>query len=194
MFMQTHLKFARVIYQAVQKDYPHILDYTSFLFGNVLPDFDPRLFTIPHTKDRSLGYLSAFTQQYRCIPRASREKQSFSCDMGIIAHFICDYFCQAHSYAEYDNYFRHLYYETQLANEVASIHIEQLAEMCERIQNPARVGSVRQLPDFINFNHQQYKKENRRMATDIIYSLKTAADVIKTTINYDLGRELAKVS
>lgn len=194
MFMQTHLKLARVIYQTVQKDQPDVLDYASFLVGNVLPDFDRRMLPFPHFKDQSFGYLVDFIQQYRGIPADNREMYRFSCDMGMIAHFICDYFCQAHNYSEYENLWHHILYETQMINAVASIPVDKLAEMSSRVREPVRVESVWQLPDFIDFSHQQYKKEERDINTDIVCSLKAAATVITTTINYNLGRELAKES
>jgi hypothetical protein len=159
----------------------------------VLPDLDLRLSAIPHTVDQSLVYLSSFIGQYRGIPRAAREKQIFSRDMGIVSHFLCDSFCQAHNYSEYGNIFRHLYYETKLANKVAYSHIDELTKMSEYGLKQAGM-SVRQLLDFINYNHLQYEKEDHEMATDIAYSLKTVPTVISTAIQQNMNQELAKVS
>jgi hypothetical protein len=190
MFTQTHRLIGETIGTIIRKEYPAILDENAFQYGCMIPDYYLRFLSIPHYKNKSFEYITGMIQKKRCLPQNIKEKQCFSTDLGIIAHYLSDYFCQAHNYSKYDNCMNHLIYEGKLSAEFKRVNLQKFCSSNLSGHRNHKLGSLVNLPAFINNRHLEYRNENRQMRTDIAFCLEVATTVVLTIVNYTLFDKL----
>ena len=184
MFTQTHRLIGETIGMAIRNQYPDILDEKAFQYGCMIPDYNLRLAAIPHYKNKSFEFITGMIQKARSMPQTIKEKQRYSADLGIITHYISDYFCQAHNYTEYDNCMNHLIYEGKLSKEFKRFNLQKLCHNNLTVNNRLGLGSLANLPAFINNRSLEYTNEKRLMITDISYCLDVATTVALTIVNH----------
>lgn len=177
MFTQTHRLIGETLGTVIRSKHPDILDEKVFQYGCVIPDYHYKLATIPHYKSKSFEFVVNLINKNRCLPQTTKEKQKFSADLGIVTHYICDYFCQAHNFKEYENWMDHLIYERKLS---AEFHNYNLKKYC--INSCLKVKAPADLPAFINDLCCQYNNEKRLMITDISYCLNAATTIALTVV------------
>jgi hypothetical protein len=124
MMMNTHLLISKSILDSMDCSKTFFLSDKNFLYGNIKPDITSKYLFQKHYLDESfemimlkIKYLSSFnvnslSKQYSVA--------SFSQELGVICHFLCDFFCFAHSqrWELKHSFSKHLGYERNL-NEVS---------------------------------------------------------------------------
>jgi len=184
MFTQTHRLIGETIGMVIRSQYPDRLDEKAFQYGCMIPDYYLRFVTIPHYKNKSFDFVANMIQKARSLPETVREKQIFSTELGVITHYISDYFCQAHNYSEYDNCANHLIYEGRLSKEFKRFCLQKFCLNYLTDYNHHRLGSLVNLPAFINNRNLEYINEKRQMRTDIIFCLDVATTVALSITNH----------
>jgi hypothetical protein len=100
VIINTHKILSAVIYDKVQENTNFYLEYKYFLWGNIQPDIVPGLVLKSHYKAESLDYvIKEIVKLSKTPPSLFQNKQvrnKFSEHMGIISHFLCDFFCLPH--------------------------------------------------------------------------------------------------
>lgn len=111
MFIQSHLILAKTIAQGINNSKTARLKFIPFSLGAIYPDISPQYNGIPHTRESLLPILNDLS---RSVLRedVSWDRQSFK--LGIMCHFICDIFCQAHNFDLYQQKLRHFGYEMKM--------------------------------------------------------------------------------
>jgi len=184
VFTQTHRLIGETIGMAIRSQYPDILDEKAFQYGCMIPDYYFRYVIIPHYKNKSFEFITEMMQKARSLPQTIIEKQRFSTELGVITHYISDYFCQAHNYTEYDNCMNHLIYEGKLSKEFKRLNLQKFCHNNLTANNRIELGSLANLPAFINDRSLEYTNEKRQMRTDISYCLDVATTVALTIVNH----------
>ncbi len=184
MFTQTHRLIGETIGTIIRREYPDILDEKAFQYGCMIPDYYLRFVSIPHYKNKSFQFVTGMIQKARCLPQTIKEKQCFSTELGIITHYISDYFCQAHNYSKYDNCMNHLIYEGKLAAEFKRVNLQKFCFSNLSGYSNHKLGSLVHLPAFINNRHLEYRNEKRQMRTDIAFCLDVATTVALTIVKH----------
>jgi hypothetical protein len=88
------------------------LDKLAFAYGNIKPDFINKDIKCKHTLDESLYCVNKYSEK---LMRDNISIKEFSEHLGIICHFICDYFCIYHREGnEKKGVFEHVLYEFSL--------------------------------------------------------------------------------
>lgn len=116
MFVGTHLGIGGYLYQnAIPDTYKDSL-FNRFYFelGNILPDISSKYSKVKHHYDLTQNYVKEHAKILQ-DPSTSRRQQLIS--LGIICHFLSDYFCTYHVRNPYKDahIFSHLLYELKLA-------------------------------------------------------------------------------
>jgi hypothetical protein len=100
VIINTHKILSAVIYNKVQENTNFQLEYKYFLWGNIQPDISPGLVLKSHYKSDSLDFvINKILKLSNFPPVAFDNKQiysHFSRDIGIVSHFLCDFFCYPH--------------------------------------------------------------------------------------------------
>jgi len=194
MFTQTHRLIGETIGIVIRQQYPDRLDEKAFQYGCMIPDYYLRFVAIPHYKNKSFEFITGAIQKPRSLPQSIKDKQRFSTELGIITHYINDYFCQAHNYSEYDNFMNHLIYEGKLSNEFKRFDLLKFCLNNLTACNHHRIESLANLPAFIDNRNLEYRNEKRQMRTDILFCMDVATTVALTIISHSQFEILHKAA
>lgn len=107
----VHLFFASRIRKQIRDLTGITLSACRFAYGNIKPDLTLSMYTTPHTLSRSQSVLKEHVEKLFDEPLHIAD---FSEKMGIVMHYLCDYFCFAHSDVYNKGLLAHLLYELRM--------------------------------------------------------------------------------
>lgn len=112
MVAGTHITIANIVHKYLINKLNFKLDWPSFAYGNIQPDLDKSFIDCEHNLEDSLETINHNADE---LINSNVTVKEFSLGLGIICHFICDYFCLYHTY-EYQkvNLATHVAYEGAL--------------------------------------------------------------------------------
>ena len=100
MLINTHILIGRKIYENIDCDKRALLKETQFIWGNVKPDCAFKYKLMKHYKDESfimiinkIEFLSNLSIKDLYTTYTINK---FNQELGVICHFLCDYFCLPH--------------------------------------------------------------------------------------------------
>lgn len=110
---------SKVIIDHVNDRLPIKINRGAFRLGNVMADYSPLMFTQIHLPCYSMDYIKNKIRAFTDIPKdfdflAASDFSAFS--LGLLTHYICDFFCRAHSGTTFGNTREHMQYEDFLDN------------------------------------------------------------------------------
>lgn len=129
LIINTHKILSTIIYDKVQENSNFkLLEYNYFIWGNIQPDIVPSLLLKSHYKDESLNFvIDEIVALGKTSPSVFYNKQTcnkFSKDIGIVCHFLCDFFCFPHYNRWHYNssmILSHIKYENKLSHSARNI-------------------------------------------------------------------------
>jgi len=177
MFAASHKLIARSVYEILKDQLGITLDCRSLLSGSIAPDINPRMIFLPHTTNATMNIVKTNIDwlKDREIPVTKKDNAAFSYKLGIVIHFLSDYFCKAHNEKRYDNFLHHYIYERKL-----KIYLEKRMKKCKSLNEflkPFDWQSGGDIYEFIGNKLQDYNSTERRMSEDIKYSMGVCAAV-----------------
>ncbi|MDR3601117.1 MAG: zinc dependent phospholipase C family protein [Desulfosporosinus sp.] len=192
MNILMHVELSRVIRKAVEKELNLKIDNFSFTYGNIKPDIIPS--SLPHYKESALESVQAEIEQLATLKfnHSSRWLKQFSERLGIITHYLSDFFCYAHSEyfqpektGHYLYEFRQFYYFKR-NQEVISLYSSMIPTYIQL--------SASNLHNCIEAAHARYRsiiKDNRvPYARDAIYAISICVLVCVSLISMCLENQL----
>lgn len=175
MIVNGHLLVARILYDYCKKELNFKLDKGAFLLGNIKPDFYCKEINEEHSYLKSIKSFVSFSEE---LLKNKKSIKDFSVGLGILCHFICDYFCLYHQ-KEYKkrNLIEHTLYEIAL--------YFMLLKKC--LLNKINMKNnyyllSKNIPSAIFANLNKYLNERKSFIKDIDYALSTSAYVVKYII------------
>ncbi|WP_238475871.1 zinc dependent phospholipase C family protein [Clostridium manihotivorum] len=131
----------------------------KFMYGNVKPDFECNTSNQHHTMGETIEDVKNYCHR---LLNDNLSKDEFSITLGMVCHFICDYFCLYHR-EEYKNksFIAHLLYEVFLHINLRLMLILGLLNSSEQdelyIQNP--ITTLMELQDSYLSSRDSVKKD-----------------------------------
>lgn len=182
MFYTTHLLFADIVYKHLRCKM-EIKKY-SFRYGNIKPDMSTQKINMPHTIEGSMEYLiqeiNLLVNEVNNIRKL--RTRVFARRLGIINHYLADYFCRAHNKAMIDSgLITHLLYEKKLAKLCKKNNIKNVQHNYN-LNEIAETGCT-SIKEYILYMHNNYCKETPGFAVDISYALHTCIVINNSIIN-----------
>lgn len=114
MMFFTHVQIGEFLYEQLTKQEMERFELKrrAFIYGNVKPDITKMVFLkhqFAHTYD-------LFCDQVNIVMDDSKTDQERSVALGVVSHFLCDYFCKVHAKKPYNEYslWKHFWYEWEL--------------------------------------------------------------------------------
>ena len=104
MRLEIHYRVAKKICTEVKEQGLH-LNEMAFLLGNLFPDLIQSYFWCRHEYPASRDFL------IKKIEKLKKKPLFFSFQLGILTHYICDYFCYPHSRVYESSMLQHILYE-----------------------------------------------------------------------------------
>ncbi|EOD00732.1 zinc dependent phospholipase C family protein [Caldisalinibacter kiritimatiensis] len=169
MFITTHRLISLKIYDYVKTHFNIELDKNHFMYGNVKPDIAYRLFTKSHTMKDSLGFV--IEEINRIINAENITLKQFSVDLGVINHFMTDFFCSAHYYEDEieGNMMEHIMYEYRIHNRFKKINKKDILNISDY-----ELGKLKRsnLLKTILSVEESYKNNKWNIDNDLVHALK----------------------
>lgn len=177
MITNTHIVFSKILYEKCIKDLNFKLDKYKFMYGNIKPDIFCNYFKDNHTIKGSIQIVEEYSKE---LINAERSIGKFSVELGVICHYVCDYFCIYHT-EKYNgnNIFEHIRYENRLHNKLLDMIKNKKIKI-----NGENVLPKEGIIEFIYKMQEKYFREEKSLTRDITYALETANTITKGIIYY----------
>ncbi|MEY7998851.1 zinc dependent phospholipase C family protein [Clostridium sp. Mt-5] len=176
MITNTHILISNIIYNYCLKKLNIKLNKWNFAYGNIKPDFVKDKSKHCHCINESINIVREYSQQ---LIDNKMSIKKYSITLGMICHFICDYFCLYHTERyKNKNLFQHLIYEISLH----FIFIKLL--ICGQLKIIINENiSKKDITSVITDMYEKYDKENKSFMNDIIYAISAAIMVTESIVN-----------
>lgn len=182
MIINTHAAIGEFLYKYITSSTMLELNRRSFIYGNMKPDIDRTLFQMTHRFESIEDFLNNLTED---IYSGNQSLQSFSNDLGILCHFLCDGFCSFHFHEDLweKNIVEHIAYELKLHYIYKSLDKKKILVDMKEWKCHDDMGSV------FRTLKEQFINDKQSMATDISYAIRFS--MITTEI---LNKNMNKVA
>lgn len=174
MLPSTHILIAKTAYQAVEELTGIKLNYSKFLKGSIYPDINLATLFLHHRISDTESIVEKNVNRLKDINifEDSKKLDAFSFRMGIIIHFISDYFCKVHNEIWHKNPIGHYIYEKELDKYYSKrkrFIINTDYSTCDEnlcIEN--------RLMEYVKSQNDNFRKKRKSMKEDVAYSLKVS--------------------
>ncbi|MEA4847792.1 MAG: zinc dependent phospholipase C family protein [Clostridiaceae bacterium] len=179
MITQSHSLIGKIVFSAISEHTEVKLVEHLLKYGCIKPDLTPRLRAIPHFKDKSFDFITYMIEEMRSrsLPESKRQLEMLSINLGVIMHYIADYFCYAHNNEYYNSLLPHFIYESGLAMAFASADLEKIRNDAVASVKQKHIVTKKWLREYIEKRHREYVNCKRSMETDISYSVEACVTV-----------------
>lgn len=181
MRKKSHISLAGQIMDSMELG--DIFDYKlPFYIGSIWPDCRPSFVTTPHKFDNTFHDIERKLSQFISNYNSERGMDMRHCArLGVIVHYIADYFTFPHNNHYEGNVKDHCYYERDLKHELkAFLTTEEAAQVKEHV---AAYDSVEELISYIQSIHNSYRKLVHNVQEDIRYIVHVCTTVVKSILN-----------
>jgi hypothetical protein len=184
IFINSHILIGKHIQRTINNTLPVSISLSCYLYGCTIPDILPRYSTVPHCKEQSLDLVSSLiSKTLKTLPESAHELQKYSFELGIITHYICDYFCQPHN-AVYIKPLEHARYENRLAQKFKQADLKSLTIPIIIAFDSA--NPTQWLMEYLEYQWLEYLNHPPDMLVDIRYSVQTSTTIILSILNNSL--------
>lgn len=175
MIAGTHLIICNIIYKYLLKKTKTNLDYRSFAYGNIRPDIEKGYINCEHIFDKSIEAIDAYAEM---LIYSNISLKEFSMGLGVICHFVSDYFCLYHQ----KQYWKkdpaaHGIYEVSLHARLMKYILKNSIKVNYSCMEEKKVSVI--VKKFRN----KYEKEYSSISKDIRFSIAASAAVSEMIIN-----------
>jgi len=177
--MDTHKILANTIFIQVSKENRYLIDRKKFIWGNIKPDYVSKYKLKKHYYTESIDmvlykieYLSSLSEEKIKLDYGIKR---FSAELGVICHFLCDYFCLAHNKRwEFKSHFKkHVSYEKELSKYAKKFKFDD--SLCDSLE-------ITEVGKFIAENIKHYEG-CLDMSNDLIYALFICNSIVNTILS-----------
>lgn len=180
MIINTHILFSKIVYKHCLKELNFKLNKNIFMYGNIKPDISSNPFKDSHTLKDSIDIVSQYFTQ---LDNNKLDIKQFSMILGMICHYIGDYFCLYHT-EEYSkkNIFKHLAYEIALHVNLRILLIQGKLKLIDNRSLPQR-----NILSIIFNMQEKYFQKRRSFLRDITYAVSTITMVAESIIYFSIN-------
>ncbi|WP_101772823.1 zinc dependent phospholipase C family protein [Peptostreptococcus faecalis] len=181
MMMKTHIIISKSLLDATESNKNFFLDEKNFIYGNIKPDIVSKYKLKKHYMDESYDMIRDKIEYLKKFDLNKLElcytKKTFSQEIGVICHFLADFFCVAHSerWEFKHSMVQHIKYENDLT---------KVAQGFKIIND--RTQYLDDVDDFFNKLYGEYKANGNFEENDLKYS----TYMCNTVTNYILDNIL----
>lgn len=192
----THLCISNKLRKLVKKELNVKLNTFSFFWGSIKPDLSSKYIKIPHYKRDSNKFIQDEIKKIinTKVYEGKSCSNSFSERLGIITHYLADFFCFVHSDLFKGNMSEHLLYEIKmLFNNIK--HFDRILsdKNHEDIVKNHSVTSICENIDILNDKYLAACTDNS-YETDMIYTLTACSSLCISIISECLASERKRLT
>ncbi|SES83422.1 zinc dependent phospholipase C family protein [Anaerobranca gottschalkii] len=165
MLVNTHVLIGNKVYNYLKRQGFFNLRKNSFIYGNIKPDLLLPLFSRGHNFKESFNFVLEEGEKLSSL----EEIEKFSVSLGVINHFLADFFCAPHYSKEKFNLSNHMKYEFALHNTFRKLDKNKLLT-AENLQINSLLGG--NIKDTITALEKEYRKKSPSIENDIFFALR----------------------
>lgn len=177
--MNTHKILANNILNQTSMDKLSFIDKKKFIWGNIKPDYVSKYKLKKHFYNESIDMI--LEKVYFLSSLTSREIyysygiKKFSAELGVVCHFLSDFFCYAHSerWRLKSDLKKHVSYEQKLAKVAKDFDFTDLIDESLLIED---------VEIFVEYNIEEYGKAEG-FEKDLIYSSLVCNSIVSSILN-----------
>ena len=182
----SHIDLGNVIHEYLKTNQKIFLNKTSFIYGNVKPDLLPQLFIVPHLKESLFNFIKEELAHLSdiCIENTEKIDAAYSERLGVVCHYISDFFCRVHNPEEKINLLNHVQYEMKLSK-----YIKNRRQIIEKINfslSTPKFHTLHELIMRIESMNEEYLKSSKIMGMDALYSTQICIELIIAVTNFSV--------
>lgn len=182
MLPQSHIIIATHIHRNVKEKFNIELDKTSLIYGSIKPDIPFHSSGLPHFKPDSFNVICNQIHQLAQSNLIYNKEfiEIFSKQIGIITHYIADYFCVPHNDRKKykDHFISHLQYENNLHKLYKSSNVIPVIKNTDFNMENQNINTIKSI---INTLHKIYNVKNSSLMNDFESSIE-ATNIITSYI------------
>lgn len=180
MRKKSHISLAGQIMESL--DLGNVFDYKlPFYIGSIWPDCRPSFVTTPHKFDITYNQIEMKLSQFVSNYDTERGMDMRHCArLGVIIHYIADYFTFPHNNHYEGNVKDHCYYERDLKHELKAYLTTE--EACAVKEQVTAYESVEELTSYIRSIHNCYTKMTHTVQEDIRYIVNVCTTVVMSML------------
>lgn len=183
----SHIYLSLIFKKAVEKKLPVKLHTFSFIKGNLKPDFSLLLIKVPHykiptseiVKKEITKLMNQTANNYTTCTKEFTER------LGIVTHYLSDFFCYAHSTRFTGSVYDHVVYERNLSKYRRSMQ----AKIMESIVNAPYIDrnlDYQSICSLLDRLHTKYCSKKPSYARDLIYTFRAGIPLVIFLVSYCL--------
>lgn len=174
----SHHAMGHLLHQTLEASGIH-LDKEMFVLGNLLPDYLPELILSPHFTAKCQREILVFTGVLAAqhVDRMGEIPAEYALRLGILCHYITDYFCFAHCREFGKTLMKHAVYE-QALDDFFRKHYS--ADECRlTASSSVQCDCAKDVALEIFQTKRRYQASERAYSTDVQFAFTTCFDAIR---------------
>lgn len=179
MKKKSHLSLSRYLIESVQSN-ELVKHRKAFLIGSILPDCIPSFITRRHTVEETFDIfkeeLTKIIEDYDWSQGITSE---FSRRLGIITHYLADYFTFPHNKTYTGTMREHINYEIKLMKYLKGfLHSKEVEKVRKHAISDIYYDTVDSICEFIKEVHDEYLKVVKNIYVDCQYIVQMTSHVV----------------
>ena len=191
----SHIYLSLVFKKAIEKKLSVKLHTISFIKGNLKPDFSLLLIKVPHYKiptseivKKEMDKLILLTMNnYTTCTREFTER------LGVVTHYLSDFFCYAHSTRFTGSVYDHVIYEKNLSKYRRSMK-EKLMESIGNVPYKDYNLDYQSICGLIDRLHARHCAKKPSYARDLIFTLRAGIPLSIYLVSFCLQQGEAQLA
>jgi hypothetical protein len=184
----THMMLSKNIRDNTYRQIGAKINLPGFMFGNILPDILHIYKSERHFLKDSLDYICANSLEILNRPSGFPPYYSYeySKKIGVITHYISDYFCYAHSPKYKKSMFRHFVYEF-----IMMFNYKKGVDIYKRdFEIFFEFINFSDMESYIKQSNEIYEFEDSSSVTDVAYAIYASTVVLTSLLKEELSNDV----
>jgi hypothetical protein len=179
----VHILFAVTVRRQLKSSLGISLSYPGFLYGNILPDISRKYRKHPHNIKDSLAHVVTSGRKILNLEEKDNiSDYTFARELGVINHYLSDFFCFPHNEDYKGSKIMHLIYEL-----IMTVRYKKGLKLFRKMLNQQRdFLNPENLEIFIRDRNEHYKSINSNDVNDIGYALFAGIKLIECMIAHSI--------
>jgi hypothetical protein len=145
----------------------------DYLFGCIKPDFSLGAFYTPHLKHKSFDFVLRLIAELgdSAWPVEGKVRKALATRLGVVMHYLADFFCTVHNQRQDDSLPLHFAYEANLLLVSRGMPLENMAQEALAELKPGSLATVGDIASHLERLHRHYLATPMSPQTDLCFAL-----------------------
>lgn len=169
----THQRIGLAILRCLHSGSSVDVSVEDYLYGCIQPDFSLRVLLTPHIKERSFDFVLRTISELASTPLLidGTTRAAFATQLGVVMHFLADFFCAVHNQRQDESLPLHFAYEATLHLVSRAMPLDTLAQESLAEFKTSRTATAGDLESHLERLHRRYLATPMSPQTDLRFAL-----------------------